>query len=149
MTLQRIRLPKIELRDYQQEIWNKLINLDFKEAILIWHRRAGKDLFCLNFMIARALLEVGNYWFILPESQQVRKAIWEGVTKDGIKYLDFFPKEYIYKKDNQSMTVYLRDPNNLSEIGSIVSFVGGDRYDKRVGAGIKGLADRDWETVID
>jgi len=139
-----LELPLIKLRDYQEDIWDKLINLDYKETILVWHRRAGKDLFCLNYLIARALMDVGNYWFILPEAQQVRKAIWEGVTKDGVKYLDFFPKEMVHKIDNQSMTVHLKNPDNMSEVGSIVSFVGGDRYDKRVGAGIKGAIVSEW-----
>lgn len=84
------------------------------------------------------MLEVGNYWHILPETQQIRAAIWEGVTSQGVKYLDFIPKELIHKKDNQSMKIYLINPNKPTEAGSIISFVGGDRYDKRVGAGLKG-----------
>lgn len=133
-----IKLPLITLRDYQKPVWNRLFKEDIKKAILIWHRRAGKDLFSLNYMIAKALLVTGNYWFILPEAQQVRNAIWEGITGEGVKYLDFIPKEIIYKMDNQSMKIYLKDPKDETKAGSIISFVGGDRYDKRVGAGLQG-----------
>jgi len=133
-----IELPIIKLREYQKPVWNRLHGEDIKKAILIWHRRAGKDLFCLNYMISRAIDEIGNYWFLLPESQQVRNSIWEGITKEGQKYLEFIPKEIVHKLDNQSMKIYLRNPTKPSESGSIISFLGGDRYDKRVGAGLKG-----------
>lgn len=134
----KIKLPIVDLRDYQQRVWERLFKEDIKKSILIWHRRAGKDLFCLNYMIALAIKDTGNYWFILPESQQIRNAIWEGITKEGQKYLSFIPEELLYKKDNQSMKIYLKNPQNPDEAGSIISFVGGDRYDKRVGAGLKG-----------
>jgi len=144
-----IELPLIPLRDYQIDVWNTL-HSGVSKAILIWHRRAGKDLFCLNYLISRAVMEVGNYWFILPESQQVRKAIWEGVTASGIRYLEFFPKDMVLKQDDQSMTIYLKHPDGgldnkgKPRVGSIISFVGGDRYDKRVGAGIKGAVVSEW-----
>jgi len=142
-------LPLINLRNYQIKVWNTL-HSGVKKAILVWHRRAGKDLFCLNYLISRAIMDVGNYWFILPESQQVRKAIWEGVTKDGVRYLEFFPKDMVLKQDDQSMTIYLKHPDGgldnkgKPRVGSIISFVGGDRYDKRVGAGIKGAVVSEW-----
>jgi len=133
-----INLPLITLRDYQQEIWDQWFNKRVRKMSLEWARRHGKDLFSLNIMIAEAMIEVGNYWHILPESQQIRNAIWEGVTAGGVKYLDFIPPELIHKKDNQSMKIYLKHPQKPDEPGSIISFVGGDRYDKRVGAGLKG-----------
>jgi len=133
-----IDLPLIALRDYQQEIWDQWFNKRVRKMSLEWARRHGKDLFSLNIMIAEAMIEVGNYWHILPESQQIRNAIWEGVTADGVKYLDFIPPELIHKKDNQSMKIYMIHPQKPTEPGSIISFVGGDRYDKRVGAGLKG-----------
>lgn len=139
-----INLPLISLRPYQKSVWNDLFARDIKKGILIWHRRAGKDLFCLNYMIAKAILEKGNYWFVLPEAQQVRNAIWEGITSEGTKYLDFIPKEIIHKLDNQSMKIYLKDPESPDKAGSIISFVGGDRYDKRVGAGLKGCVISEW-----
>lgn len=133
-----IQLPVIKLRDYQKPIWDRWFKERTRMMSLEWARRHGKDLFSLNIMIAEAMIDVGNYWHILPESQQIRNAIWEGVTADGQKYLDCIPEVLIHHVDNQSMKIYLRDPRYLSKAGSIISFVGGDRYDKRVGAGLKG-----------
>jgi len=138
MAENKLVLPLLKLRPYQKELWMQWFGKNVRRMSLEWMRRAGKDLFCLNIMIAEAIRELGNYWFILPEAQQIRKAIWEGVTKDGVRYLDYFPESMILKKDQQSMSIHLRDPKAPTKVGSIVSFVGGDRYDKRVGAGLKG-----------
>jgi len=139
--MERIKLPLVTLRDYQQPLWEQWFAMDgVKRMSLEWARRHGKDLFSLNIMVAESMKVIGNYWHILPESQQIRNAIWEGITSEGIKYLDFIPKEFIHKKDNQSMKIYMvhPDPDKRDQYGSIISFVGGDRYDKRVGAGLKG-----------
>jgi phage terminase large subunit len=134
-----LSLPLIELRDYQKDIWKRWFTHNIRLMMLVWHRRAGKDIFCLNIMIAEALRMTGNYWYLLPETQQVRNSIWEGITKEGFRYLDYFPESMVYKIDNQSMKVYLRDIKNPQRVGSIISFMGGDRYDKRVGAGLRGV----------
>lgn len=133
-----IKIPVLELRDYQAKVWDELWDKNIKKAYLIWHRRAGKDLFCLQYLISRALVEVGNYWYLLPQQNQVRRAIWEGITAGGFRYLDMIPNELIFKKSEQEMKITLRHPQNMSEPGSIISFLGGDRYDTLVGAGIKG-----------
>lgn len=93
-----IDLPVLPLRDYQAKIWDEMFARDVKRAFLLFHRRAGKDVFCLQYMIARAITDVGNYWYLLPQQNQVRRAIWEGVTSGGFKYLDMVPPELVWKK---------------------------------------------------
>ena len=105
-----INLPILTLRDYQQEIWDRWFSENTQKAIFIWHRRSGKDLFCLQILIAEAIREIGNYWYVFPEAQQVRNSIWEGITADGMRYMDYIPKELIHKIDNQSMKIYLKNP---------------------------------------
>lgn len=126
-----INLPILPLRDYQQRIWDKLIKDNIRRSFILMHRRAGKDVFCLQYLIQEAIDIPGNYWYILPQQNQVRRAIWEGITRDGVKYLSFIPEQVIEKISDMEMKVYLKN-------GSIVSFIGGDRYDSLVGAGIRG-----------
>lgn len=126
-----IDLPMLKLRPYQSAIWDKLSKDDIKRAFILMHRRAGKDIFCLQWLFAKAIIEPGNYWYLLPQQNQVRRAIWEGITSTGIKYLSLIPEEVVEKKSEQEMKLYLKN-------GSIISFLGGDRYDTLVGAGIKG-----------
>lgn len=138
MSQNNINLPVLPLRDYQKELWRKSVIDDTKMIYIVWHRRGGKDLTCLQVLVAKAMQKVGNYWYLLPQQNQVRRAIWEGVTGGGMKYLDFIPKEFIYKLNNSEMKVVLRDPSNPEKPGSIISFLGGDNYDALVGAGIQG-----------
>ena len=126
-----INLPILPLRDYQQRIWDTLISKNIKRSFILMHRRAGKDVFCLQYLIQEAIDVPGNYWYILPQQNQVRRAIWEGITRDGVKYLSFIPEQVIDKISDMEMKVYLKN-------GSIISFIGGDRYDSLVGAGIRG-----------
>ena len=98
----------------------------------VWHRRAGKDLTDLNFTIMKAMETPGNYWHMLPEYNQARKAIWEGVTKDGVRYMDCIPSELIRKKLDNEMKIELIN-------GSIWRLVGSDRIDSSMGAGTRGV----------
>ena len=126
-----IKLPILPLRDYQQKIWDTLIHNHIRRSFILMHRRAGKDVFCLQYLVQEAIDIPGNYWYILPQQNQVRRAIWEGITRDGVKYLSFIPEQVIEKMSDMEMKVYLKN-------GSIISFIGGDRYDSLVGAGIRG-----------
>ncbi len=135
----KIKLPVLPLRPYQENVWLKLKKDKIKKAFLVWHRRAGKDLFSLQYLVSEALVDVGNYWYILPQQNQVRRAIWQGITAKGFRYLDMIPKPIMFKQANeQEMKITLINPRDPTKPGSIISFLGGDRYDSLVGAGIKG-----------
>src|SRR6266550_329778 len=61
------------LRAYQKPAWDYLIN-GGKRCCLIWHRRSGKDDIALNFAAVAAHQRTGEYWHMLPEASQARKA---------------------------------------------------------------------------
>lgn len=98
----------------------------------VWHRRAGKDVSDINFEVMKSMERVGNYWHMLPEYNQARKAIWEGKTKDGQPYLGFFPNEIIQNIRRQEMQIELKN-------GSIWRLVGSDNIDSSVGSGPVGV----------
>lgn len=129
-----IKIPyKWQPRDYQKPLWDAL-NSGFQRAIYVWHRRAGKDLFGLNWLISEAIFGTpGTYWHIFPSFKQGKRAIWQESDLNGRKYLDYFPKELIVGKPNdQEMKIKLWN-------GSIYQIVGSDDVDSLRGSGVKGV----------
>ncbi len=119
-------------RHYQLDLWNAIEN-GTKRAVAVWHRRGGKDLTVLNITVKEALLKrVGLYWHLLPTYEMGRKIVWNGMTGDGVRFLDYWPAEMISRKRDDSM---LLEFNN----GSIWQVVGSDDPNRLVGANPVGV----------
>jgi len=128
-----IQLPyNFTPRSYQLAVFQAMDN-GGNRAFLRWARRSGKDVFCWNYMIKKAFERVGNYYYIFPTYSQGKKALWEGKTKDQVKYLDFIPKGLIKGKPNSNeMKIELIN-------GSIIRIIGSDDVDALRGAGPCGI----------
>src|SRR5690349_3985888 len=113
-------------RRYQRPLWDYL-EAGGKRACCVWHRRAGKDLTSMNWMVCSAMQRVGTYWHALPTYAQGRKTIWDGMTKDGKRFLDYIPPELIGRVRDDEMKVWLRN-------GSILQVIGAEDPDRLVGA---------------
>lgn len=118
-------------REYQRGLYNCL-SQGFKRAIVVMHRRAGKDKVCINIMAREAFKRRGTYFYILPYYTQARKIVWEGMDKDGFRLIDHFPKELVVRRDNQQMKLELAN-------GSIIQFLGSDNIDSIVGTNPVGV----------
>jgi len=124
---QKIIVPRNwKPRLYQQPLWYYLEN-GGKRAVAIWHRRAGKDTVSLNWTVVSLVQRPGLYWHMLPTYQQGRKIVWDGINKDGRKFLDYFPPELIDNVNNTEMKIEFKN-------GSIFQVVGTDNVDRLVGA---------------
>ncbi len=123
-------------RPYQLPFWEAMAK-GTKRAALVWHRRAGKDKTALNFLIWQAWQTRGIYYYFYPFANQARKAIWEGMGKDGFRFMHHIPgftdpdaaDSIVFSKRDTDMQVQLRDPNNLDQPGSIIQLIGTDNYD--------------------
>jgi phage terminase large subunit len=123
-----ISLPfKYISREYQKPFWRAMNIQKLLRAILVWHRRSGKDKTLVNFVAQKTQERVGAYYYIFPTYNQGRKILWEGVDKDGVKFLDHFPEEIRKKKPND--TEMKIDCIN----GSIFRVIGSDDIDSIVG----------------
>ena len=120
-----------EPRDYQMDGWAALES-GIRRACFVWHRRAGKDSVGLNYMVTATQKRVGTYWHMLPTLRQGRKIVWQGITKDGRAFLDFWPEDLIRKKRDDEMMIELTN-------GSIWQVVGSDNYDALVGTNPVGV----------
>ena len=97
-----------------------------KRAFLRWHRRAGKDLTCFSYMAKEMFSRRGIYYYFLPNYQQGRKIIWEGMDREGMRFLDRMPRELVKRIQNQEMVMELTN-------GSIFRVIGTDNIDSIMG----------------
>lgn len=129
----QIQLPHLyKPRLYQVPLW-KAFDEGYKRIIQLWHRRSGKDLTDLN-LVAREMWEnIGNYYYTFPTYSQGKKALWEGRGKDGVRYLDHFPKELLDGKPNDTeMKIKYKN-------GSLFQVIGVEDADKIVGTNPRGI----------
>ena len=109
-------------RDYQIPLWTAL-DSGVKRALIVWHRRAGKDKSCLNYMIKKMFERVGSYFYYFPTMTLGRKALWDGIDSSGFPFIKHFPEEAIAgQPNNQEMRIKLKN-------GSIFQVVGTDRLE--------------------
>lgn len=121
-----ITLPlNYKCRPYQKPFWEAAKT--FRRMVLVWHRRAGKEKTCWNYMVMQACKKVGIYYYFFPHFSQGRKILWDGIDKDGFRFLDHIPKELLYGPPNSTeMKIRLRN-------GSIVQIIGTNNTDGIVG----------------
>jgi len=112
-------------RDYQLPLLEAM-DSGYKRAIWVAHRRSGKDKTILNLTIKKMCERVGSYYYLFPTYQQARKVIWEGIDRDGFKFLDHFPTELVKKKNDTELKIELKN-------GSIFRLIGSDDIDSIVG----------------
>jgi len=125
-------------RDYQLPAWRAL-EAGAKRALLLWHRRAGKDDVCLHWAATQAMQRVGNYWHMLPQYAQARKSVWEAVNSHtGKRRIDeAFPDAICETKRSQDMFIRFKN-------GSTWQLVGSDTYDSLVGSPPIGVTASEW-----
>jgi hypothetical protein len=101
---------------------------------LAWHRRAGKDVFGLDFGRERLLERVGSYWHLFPYHIQARRAIWKGIdAKNGERFIDrAFPEAMREHTNDTEMSITFKN-------GSTWQMLGSDNYDRLVGANPAGV----------
>ena len=114
-------------RAYQQPLWDFLEG-GGKRAAVAWHRRSGKDDLALHWTAVSAMQRVGDYWHMLPEASQARKAIWEATDPHKhMRRIDIaFPREIREVTRNNEMMMRLKN-------GSSWSVVGSDNFNSLVG----------------
>lgn len=86
------------------------------------HRRGGKDKTMLNYTAKEMFKRVGAYYYLFPTYEQGRKVLWEGIDKDGFRFLDHIPQNLRKRTDNQQMIIETIN-------GSVFRVVGTDKIE--------------------
>lgn len=108
-----------------------------KRACWVVHRRSGKTKTVLNLAIKKAFERVGAYYHCFPEYGQGRKIVWDGIDKDGNKFLDHIPMGIRESTNNSEMKIKLIN-------GSLYQIIGADNYDSLVGPNPVGIILDEW-----
>jgi hypothetical protein len=112
-----------------------------KRAVAVWHRRAGKDEICLHATAMAMMERPGNYWHMLPEFNQGRKAIWDAVNPHtGRKRIDeAFPLEMRASTRDHDMRIEFHNRSTWNVIGSDSVVSGGG-----IGSSTAGIVFSEW-----
>lgn len=126
--------PRID----QMKLWGYLENGGLR-AVQVAHRRWGKDDVALHFTATSMIKRIGNYWHMLPEYNQARKAIWEAVNpRTGLRRIDeAFPEELRSSTRNQDMMIKFVN-------GSTWQLVGSDNFNALVGSPPVGIVNSEY-----
>jgi phage terminase large subunit len=124
-----IMLPyNYDPRTYQMPTWQYMEgDQEGKRACVIAHRRWGKDLLAINTVAVKSQERVGLYWHLLPTYKQGRAIVWNGMTRDGRKFIDHFPKTLLDGEPNSTeMRVKFKNGSQYQVVGTddINSLVG-------------------------
>lgn len=107
-------------RVYQRAVLQAL-DRGATRAVMVWHRRSGKDKTVLNWAIRKMMERVGNYFYLFPSYAQAKRAIWDNIGSDGMPYLGHFPAGIISKRWEDELKIQTIN-------GSIFQLIGADTY---------------------
>lgn len=116
--MKKVTIPyNFKPRNYQLPL---LMALDsgIKRAMVVWHRRCGKDKTFVNITAKEMIKRVGTYNYYLPTLEEARKIIWTGMDKDGFKFIDHFPYDMISRKNEKDMRLEFHNGSALQLIGT-------------------------------
>ena len=128
----------LTLRPYQKTPREKFLE-GLRRQMLVWHRRAGKDIDSLDFAAEQAEQKVGTYWHLMPTAVQAKRALWNGIdAKTGERFIDrAFPPQNRVSTRAQDMQIELAN-------GSMWQLAGSDRYNSLVGSDCIGVTFSEW-----
>lgn len=127
-----VHLNRFQPRPYQLPIFDALENKKYRRILAILPRRAGKDICAFNLMLRAAIKKVGIYYYVFPTYRQGKMVIWDGMSNDGKRFLDYIPEELRERTNNQEMKMRLKN-------GSLIQIVGSDNYDSLMGTNPVGI----------
>lgn len=119
------------LRPYQQRV-EDAFSRGIDRFLLPWHRRAGKDVFCLSKARQECVKRIGGYVHFYPKHVAAKRAIWRGVDpKTEKRFIDTAFGDIEADRNNQDMFIEMIN-------GSTWQLLGSDNYNNIVGSNIVG-----------
>lgn len=118
-------------RDYQIPLLNALNN-GAKRLVIVLPRRHGKDLTAFHGLVREALKIKGVYHYCLPTYTQAKKVIWDGITTEQRKFLEYIPDVLVKNYNSAELKLELMND-------SIIQFIGTENLDAIRGTNPRGV----------
>lgn len=113
---------QFECRWYQEDLWNAIEEQHYRKVIAILPRRAGKDITCWNLAIRQCIRKICLVYYALPTYGQARKTVFDAITIEGLRFLDYIPKQLVESVNVSEMKIRFTN-------GSILQCIGADSYE--------------------
>lgn len=114
----RVKVPHNFIARPYQEPLIRAFEGGCKRLVTVWHRRCGKDLTDFAaLMIPEACDRVGYYMYSFPTSTLGRRALWDGMDNEGVKFRDRIPKEMVRSTNKQEMKIELENNSIIQVVG--------------------------------
>jgi|GEM_PF-204589 len=84
---------------------------------------SGKDLTAWNLCIRQLVDSVKTIYYVFPTFASGRRILWDAITNDGFRILDYLPHELVDSRNEQLMRIKLTN-------GSVFQVIGSDSYDR-------------------
>ncbi len=132
--MNQFNLDRFIPRSYQMPLYEAFTTHKHKRYLIIWPRRAGKDICALNLVVSAALDRVSTYFLVYPTFSMGRRILWDAIDIDGRKILNHYvPDEIVESRNEMQMRIRLRN-------GSQIQILGSDDVDKTlVGTNCAGI----------
>lgn len=128
----KIKLNRFKPREYQLPILDAIENKGYKRVLAILPRRAGKDITAFNLCIRYCLRKVCVVYYVFPTYAHAKKVIWDSITTEGLRILEYIPKELIDRMNSQEMKIKFKN-------GSLFQLVGSNDFDGLMGTNPQGI----------
>lgn len=117
----RIKITKFKPKEFQKPLFDAVLNRGYKRILALWPRRAGKDICAFNLVVRLALEKVQTIFYVFPTYNSGRKILWDAITNDGFRILDYCPTEIADRNEQQMRLRFIN--------GSVIQVVGSNDYD--------------------
>jgi len=101
---------------------------------MVWHRRSRKTTTAIIELVRQAIMRPGMYWHVFPTYAEAKDAVW----REPKMLFHIIPEEFIWKKNESELIVYLR-PVHGQKQGGIIQLKGADKPERLLGAGPVGV----------
>ena len=99
---------RFEPRDYQNKLVKAFEAGKLKRYLVVWPRRAGKDVCSLALLLRAAFRRIGTYFLIYPTFAAGRKILWDAIDIEGNRIMHkYIPEEIVESRNEQQMRIWL------------------------------------------